>query len=415
MKYFILLFSLFCFLFNAANGFSQDSTKNKTDNKWGIKLKGFVKSDFWYDSRQVFTSREDLFLIYPKNILLDKNGNDINARDCYNFSAITTRLIGVLSGPDAFGAKTSGWIEADFSGVSNADIDGFRLRHAYSKLTWPKWELLFGQYWHPLFVPEVFPQVISLNTGAPFSPFIRNPQLSLTRFLGKWNIQFVMLAQRDNANDGPEGTSNVYLRNTGIPNVHLQFQYKDKSNVFGFGGDYKLLQPRLVSDSNIISHEKIGSYAFLAYWKYTKGTFCWRFKAIYGQNLTEHLLLGGYAVKSRDSITGIESYTPTNHLFLSGNITYGKNIQFGLYGGYAKNFGTSDKNTGKYYSRGSDIAYMYRLSPSLSIKSGSTQLSAEVEYTVAAFGKPDSKGVIANSKEVADLRLLLTVFYFFGY
>lgn len=399
----------------STNSFSQSDSLKTNDKKWGIKFKGFVKSDFWYDSRQVFATREDLFLWYPKNILLDKNGNDINAKDCYNYSAITSRLTGVISGPDAFGAKTSGVIEADFSGVANADIDGFRLRHAYSKMTWQKWELLFGQYWHPMFVPEVFPQVVSLNTGAPFHPFIRNPQLSLTRFIGKWSIQFVTLSQRDNSNDGPESFSTVYIRNTVVPNMHLQFQYKGVKNIFGFAGDYKLIQPRLASDSNIISKEKVRSYALMAYWKYEKGNFSWRFKTIYGQNLTEHLMLGGYAVKTRDSVTGIETYTPTNHLFILWNALYGKKFQFGLFGGYIKNFGTSDNNTGKYYSRGSDIAYMYRIAPSFSAKSGSTQICTEIEYTVAAYGTPDpnNKGKIANSKEVANLRVLLTVFYFF--
>jgi hypothetical protein len=393
--------------------FSQQNNEEKEQKKYGITFKGFVKSDYWYDTRQVVASREELFLFYPKNILPDAYGNDINGEDYVNFSPVTSRLTGVISAPDAFGAKTSGVIEADFSGVTNADINGFRLRHAYGQLKWKKSELMFGQYWHPMFVPEVFPTVISLNTGAPFQPFIRNPLLSYKRHFGKLNLQLALITQRDNSSDGPLGYNAVYMRNALVPNIHLQLQYKNEQHVFGIAGDWKTLRPKLANDSLIITGQQISSYAAMAYWKYTNDKFCWKMKTIYGQNMTEHLLLGGYAVHSFDTLTGNETYTPTNHLFIWGNFVYGKKIQTGIFMGYAKNMGTSDTNTGKYYSRGADIAYLYRIAPSFSWISNSVQISFEPEYTVAAYGTPDEKGMVENSEEVSNLRLLLTFFYFF--
>jgi hypothetical protein len=380
---------------------------------YGITFKGFIKSDYWYDTRQVVASREELFLFYPKNILPDKNGKDINGEDYVNFSPVTSRLTGVITGPDAFGAKTSGLLEADFSGVTNADINGFRLRHAFGKLRWEHSELLFGQFWHPMFVTEVFPNVISLNTGAPFQPFIRNPQISYTRYAGKINIQIAALSQRDNSNDGPVGYSGVYIRNALAPNLHLQVQYKGAAHVLGIAGDWKVLRPRLATALSEVTDASVTGYSAMAYWKYKKGDFTWRCKSIYGQNLTEHLLLGGYAVHSYDSVTDVESYTPTNHLFLWGNMQYGKTVVVGLFGGYAHNFGTSAVNTGKYYSRGHDIAYLYRVAPSVSWISNSVQVSFEPEYTVAAYGTPDKNGIVRNTSEVSNLRLLLTLFYYF--
>jgi hypothetical protein len=100
-------------------------------------------------------------------------------------------------------------------------------------------------------------------------------------------------------------------------------------------------------------------------------------------------------------------------LFVWGNLQYGRKIVFGLFGGYAHNFGTSHENTGKFYSRGADIAYMYRVAPSISWVSNKVQISFEPEYTAAAYGKPDLKGVVQEIHEVANLRLLLTFFYFF--
>ena len=68
------------------------------------------------------------------------------------------------------------YIEAEFFGTSDADLNGFRLRHGYLKLDWPHSELMVGQFWHPMFVTESFPDVVSFNTGAPFQPFNRSPR-----------------------------------------------------------------------------------------------------------------------------------------------------------------------------------------------------------------------------------------------
>lgn len=408
-----LFLSLIFVTFSAVTFYGEANIDKDEEKNWGISFSGFIKSDYWYDSRQVVASREDLFLFYPDNEFFDKHGNDINASSAFNYSAITSRLLGKISGPDAFGAKTSGLIEADFSGVSNADINGFRLRHAYGKLSWERSELLFGQFWHPMFVVEVFPNVISLNTGAPFQPFIRNPQISFTQFFGNFNVNLSLLSQRDNSSDGPLGFDNTYMRNTLTPNVHLQLQYRGNNHVLGAAGDYKRLRPRLYSDSLVSTNETIGSYAFMGYWKYSDNDFTWQCKGIYGQNLTEHLMLGGYALRTKDIESGIETYTPTNHLSFWGNVVYGRNIRFGLFAGYAKNLGTSHENLGVYFSRGENIDYLYRIAPSVSFISNSVQISTEVEYTAAAYGEPDNMGIIKNSKEVSNIRGLLTFFYFF--
>ena len=411
MKTTLLLFFFFGLFITSA--FCENTNEKQDEKDWGIGFSGFIKSDYWYDSRQVVASREDLFLFYPANEYLDNHGSDINDSPGFNYSAITSRLKGDINGPEAFGAETSGVIEADFSGVTNENINSFRLRHAFGKLRWENSEVLFGQYWHPMFVPEVFPKIISLNTGAPFQPFIRSPQISYTQFYEKFSLNLTLLSQRDNSSDGPLGFDNTYMRNALVPNVHLQLQYKGNDHVFGIAGDYKILRPQLETDSLVKTQETIDSYSFMGYWKYSDEDFTWQTKAIYGQNLTEHLLLGGYAVKTIDRENGVKTYTPTNHMFLWGNILYGSDIRFGLFGGFAKNFGTFHSNVGEYYSRGENIDYVYRIAPSVSFISNSVQISAELEYTVAAYGEPDNKGLIDNSSEVSNIRGLVALFYYF--
>ena len=390
-------------------GFAQDSLNKKIT----LKLNGFIRNDFWYDTRQAVTSRDDLFFLYPKNIMSDIHGKDINANGAFNIIAIATRMRLSLTGPDAYGAKTSGIIEVDFTGVSNDDVDGLRLRLAYAKLTWKHAEFLFGQDWHPFFIKEAMPQVQALNTGAPFNPFIRNPQLCLSLFKGKSTFKIAAIAQRDNMSDGPKAASSTYIRNAMVPNFNAQYQLKTKNNLFGVSADYKILRPQLSTSKSYQTYERIGSYAFLGFWRYEKNKFYALVKAIYGQNLSEHLMVGGYAVATRDSFNFQQTYTPSNHIFLTANLVYGKNRQIGLFGGYIKNLGTSSENIGEYFGRGNDIDHLYRVSAFASIIKNAFKVAVELDYTIAAYGTPDKHGVVQNWNEVSNFRPALVLMYVF--
>ena len=378
-----------------------------------FRISGFVKSDYWFDSRSVVSAREGLFLLYPEREVLDPNFDDLNGSPSFNFSAITSRIRGTITGPEAFKARTSGIIEADFSGVSNVDINGFRLRHAVMKLQWPSMELMLGQWWHPLFGEEVIPNVISLNTGAPFQPFIRNPQLTMSFMTGDVQTIVSAIAQRDYSNDGPQGVSPQYIRNSLMPNLHLQIIYKEQLNTMGFAFDYKRLQPRTITDQFYKTSESFWTYAVMGFLRHQSRGWDIKAKGIFGQNLSEHLMMGGYAESSIDPVTGEVTYTPLGNLMTWANIVYGENRQVGLFFGYSKNYGALDPIVGNYYGRGHDIDYLYRIAPSFSIISGKVQFSSEIEYTVAAYGTPDNMGIVRNAQPVGNLRVLLTGLYFF--
>lgn len=420
-----LSFSLLMLLSNAAE---TDTIPGEDDagKAFSFRWTGFVKTDYWIDSRTVVAAREDLFLLYPANVKPDNNGKDIHGDPVFNFSAITSRLAMHIEGPDAFGAKVTGFIEADFSGVTNADINGFRLRHAYMQLQWERLGLMLGQWWHPMFATAVVPTVVSLNTGAPFQPFIRNPQATLTYDHGHSRWLFSAIAQRDNASDGPGGPSPAYIRNATLPNVHLQWYRTMDGFTAGLAADYKVIRPRMqliIHDAADIYYTSatLGTYAFMAYGRYRHEKLDIRAKAIYGQNLSEHLMMGGYAesfsVKNREY-----KYTPLNHLSAWANLLFGENIMAGLFVGYGKNLGASsfliadgeDVTTPvAYYGRGHDIAYLYRISPSVTFNSGRVALCTELEYTAAAFGTPDLNGKVQDHSETGNWRLLFTALYFF--
>ena len=187
--------------------FSQQSSP-----EWGIRFSGFVNAQAFFDTRQIVEARAGMVSLFPRKPLYDREGNDINDKAHFNQAAMTTRLRGTIFGPDAIGASTMGVIETDFTGSSNADNNGLRLREAWLQLSWKHFVLMVGQYWHPLYVPEVRPKTIGLNLGAPFHPFARHNQIRFTYKTGIFNIIAVAASQRDYSNTGPIGRTPRYLR-----------------------------------------------------------------------------------------------------------------------------------------------------------------------------------------------------------
>jgi hypothetical protein len=440
---FLSAFLLVSFILQAQSTDQKTTPPEKKTPLFGITFSGYVKTDIYFDTRQTVGLRESQFLLYPDAVKPDAEGKDINAKSNFNMLSIQTRLAGSIFGPNALGAKTSGYIEGEFFGNINPNINTFRLRHAWVKLNWPRTELLVGQWWHPMFVPECAPTTVSFNTGAPFVVFSRNPQVKLTQAFGKVKISLTALSQLDFLSDGPGGTSPKYLRNSVLPEMDLQVQYGTKNeqngNEFlaGIGVNYLMLTPRLSSDvtvekaydtviNSIVFHHdattvsyktdaKSTAMAANAYAKLKLKSVTMKAGGEYGDNNYSYTMIGGYAVKSTtDPERGLVDYTNIRSFAVWGEVsTNGKKWQAGLFGAYGRNLGSAEPVTGTYYARGNNIDYLYRLSPRILLNVNNFRFATELEYTVAAYGTTNEKGYVYNSDEVGNLRVLIGVYYFF--
>ncbi|PLX14087.1 MAG: hypothetical protein C0597_10570 [Marinilabiliales bacterium] len=417
MKKYIIISLLLCVNYL----FAQETEEKKIK----IEPSGFIKSDVFFDTRQNVEVLEDLLLIFPKDIELDENGKDINDHGSLGIVDISTRIRGKVTGPDLFGAKLTGLIEVDWTGITGSYYTSrVRLRHAYSKLNWDKTEVLLGREWHPMFVKECYPSVMSLNTGIPFQPFNRSPMLQVSHEFGMFKVIGAAISQSDYVSSGPDGKSAQYIKNANIPNLHLQLQFKPENFVFGLAVDYKSIMPRLKTeslvnvdpnyDSLFVTNEKVNSISYMAYLKYKKSKLEIKAKAIYGQNLSESVMPGGYGVTSIDSITGREKYAPYNHFYTWANIIYGDQTKFALFGGYTKNLGAVDPIVGDTYGMALNVDYFYRIAPTVSHKIKNFMFAVELEYTVAAYGDvANVYGEFTKSHEVSNTRIMFSLFHFF--
>lgn len=388
-------------------------SQNSESDSLNIEFHGFVRGDVAFDSRLNLEARDGFVLFYPLRPVLDTKGDDLNAVPNFNQWGMTSRVNVSAIVPDIIGARVKGYIEGDFTGPSNSENNAFRLRHGYVEMKWEKAAVLIGQYWSPLDVPEMLPRVLALNTGAPFRSFTRSPMVKIDYTPGKFEIVAVAYSQRDYVSPGPVGGSASYIRNALIPNLHLKMQYKGDSFFAGAGIDYKQLRPRLETDSLLKAYELIRSFSLHLYGKCVFGPFQVKTQAVIGQNLSDHLMTGGYVVEEVDSLDN-RTYVNLNNLSLWTDLTYDlRVIRLGLFGGYIKNLGTARDATGPFYGRGEGIDYIYRVAPRLDVNYLPLQFTVEAEYTVAAYGVSDKRFNVTQTDEISNIRLQAAVIYMF--
>lgn len=390
------------------------ATEGKPESPYKITFSGYVRADALFDSRQAVEAREAFLLFYPKKPVYDREGNDINASPAFNQYAMCSRLTAKVSGPEFIGAKTLALIEGDFTGASNAENNSMRLRHAYFSLQWNKTRLLAGQYWHPQDIPEMIPNVLSLNTGAPFHSFSRQPQIRIDHKIGSFNLVGVIASQRDYVNNGPEGNNSIYLRNSILPNLHAQVHFKKNGLFLGTALDYKMLTPRLATDSNYLSNESVKclSYSMFGSIKVTG----LEVKAQYTMNraLNDHLMMGGFGVTEEDPATQRRTYEPMSWHSSWLNIAYtATNWQPSIFMGYTVDATEENLFTGSVYARNADIDYVYRVSPMLTFLMQKFSFMCELEFTAAAYKYNETDLISIKDRETQMIRVGIGAVYSF--
>ncbi len=399
-------------------------SQEKETEKVKVSINGFVKNDMFWDSRQTISAREGHFLLFPAPVKIDADGNDINKGTNFNFLAIQSRVAVNIKGATALNAKISAKIEGDFFGQLNTNTNLFRLRHAYIKMNWTSTELLFGQYWIAMFVPECFPGTVSFNTGSPFQPFGRNPQVRLSQVVGKTKFMVMASSQRDYTSRGPNPaapsstlTSGQFMRNAGIPEFSGQIHVKPTSSLLlGIGASYKQIKPQIATANGYKTDETIGGFNTIAFMKLSTKNITFKLQGIYGQNMPDVLSIGGFGISdSTDIAKGFVSYTNLNTFSAWTDIhTNGKKIRVGIFGGYSKNLGANDDIIGPIYGLGTNIESMYRVSPRVSYQHKKLLFALEGEYTMANFGSSvDGKGVPIELTASGNFRVLFAAYYFF--
>lgn len=412
-----------------------------------LEFYGFVRYEAFWDTYKGLNAANEQFFIVPLYAGVDANGEHINQTTTYNFSSMASRLGVRIAGPVILKAKTSGNIEADFAGDLGNNPAMLRVRQANAVFSWTKSSLLVGQTWHPFWSGKVFPTVAGLNTGCPFQPFNRSPQV---RFDYKPNAKLIlsaaMVSEFQYKSYGftkidsmyPKAMvysdkSECYSRNAALPEMTANVEINNGGFTLGAGTSLKYIKPTLYTvemaagkdSKKYVSDDLAQALSFVGYTQYAKNMFTIRAKAVLGQNMTHLNIPGGYGVKSVDKSTGAMTYTPYNSFTSFINAVYGKKYQIGFFGGYMKNLGTADA----LYNFGTqsapsvvtpglipNVASVYRVAPHFAINISKLRLMFEYELTSAKYGIgtiSTTDGLYSQSVDATNHRAQLMLMYSF--
>ncbi len=384
-----------------------------------VKFGGFMRAEYYVDSKDMVGVLDDLFGFFPEKPTYDINGNEINHVVRHNFSTQATRFNALFTGPSVFNAKSSAFFEFDFTGGNSVNL---RYRHAYGQLSWAKTDVLFGKSWNPLAAIH-FPSIFGLHTAIPFRPFGRGDQVRVTyRATDNISILGAALIQTEHRTT-LEASAATDVRANPIPDLHLQLFHKTDNLMLGLLSEYKITRPAITTEGTLgkhITNETVSSFAVGGIMDYKLNLFNAKASVLYGQNLSELTMPGGYAVKTHDASTGHRTYTPSNAVSSWVNFTYGKKWIAGIFGGYHKNLGFSENilnttSNGAFFGRWQDIDHIYRASTSLTYKIERWVFGAEVDYNVAAYGEVDydNKGKVKNATETSNIRGVMSATFIF--
>ena len=404
----------------------------KIGKDFNLKIYGQVRTDIFYNSRANTESVDGLFYSFPKDEKFDAYGNDLNGSPSSNMYAVYSRMGFDFAGPMIGKAKTSAKIEFDFRGNGNDNLSALRLRHAYFNFDWGKNKVLVGQTSHPFF-GDVSPQILNLNTGSPFQPFGRAPQIRYRHNSGALQLQAAAVWQSQFKSHGPSATDgtgnsrNQYPhKNSNIPELALGLDYKANGWIAGVGVDMLSIVPRVTSfDENkkpwYKVDERLTTVSYEAHVKYQKDKLFFAAKSVLGSNFTHTSMLGGYGIKAEVAKTGERDYTPFRNSSNWINIVYGKKWKPGIFVGYIKNLGTADnmKEADKYvegtniYGTGTNIDQLWTGTFELTYNVPHWKIGAEYNYTSADYGTIQKDGKVIDTHAVGNNRLVLSATYSF--
>ena len=419
-NYILLLAVLASFVGGVASAQEEDPAQ--------YKLYGFIRNYTVFDTHEVSAGTQDLYFYMPKDRRLDEDGRDLAEIPTFRMLALTTRLGLNVSGYRFGELKVSGAVEGDFYCMSGS-VATFRLRQAYIGMLWDNLEVgdllvNVGQTWHPMAAD--MPHMTNLETGAPFNPFNRSPQIMAHWTVGKFTWTGGILYPMQYLPTGPNGKSADYNKYGLIPEVYLGVALKSGGFLGKVGVDFFSIKPRWnapsiieasVEDGNRIlkydvEHTKqlqtrLFALSPFVYLQYTKGKFQLKAKSVLAQ-AGEHMnLLSGYAATfdwSRMHLT----YTPMQDLASFISFQYGKKWQVMCMAGYMQRLGTTravfahdNADVASLWlntSADPSIQQAFRATPTIAYNLGKLTFSLEYNCTGAFFGEgPYNRGGLYDS------------------
>lgn len=369
-----------------------------------VDIGGFVKSSYYYDTRQIVGAREGDFVLYPTpdedtdgDMVVD-DGNDTGNLLFFPFFSRLSFAIGDV--PDVAGAEMTGYFETDFYGKGNADLNSLRIRRAFVKMDWGTHEAVFGMDWSPTFI-EAWPRVTATEAGVPYQSFSRNPQARFTFKPEGYKVAVVAMQQRDAF---AEISGIKTQQQAELPTLMLFAEIDRPELRLGFGVWNKWIRPTLLDDT-------FTSLAYQGFLQWQPQGYALRAKVTYGESLADQLMTGGYIIGDDGEAYGLQTLATWGEFE-----TTGPGFNVGIFGGYFSNLGAGETVTPvATFTRGDNIESGTRFSPRATYTQGKVKFALEFQIDTATYaaGYDAEYAPDGDTESYTNFRTDFSVFLFF--
>lgn len=381
--------------------------------KASIDWYGFVAAQSWINTHESVAGAEGFLYLYPSDEAQDLvDHHDQRAVPHGSWFGTMARLGFVLKGPEIFGAASRAKAELEFSGHSAPG--SVLYRHAFIALDWENSTLTLGQTWHPM--NDLFPSTVGIAIGSPFNALNRSPQLRYEYFMGdNKNIKLTGAAifQAANSSIGPAGKTYGYARNSIMPMLYAGVDFTFGDLKVGGGLEFQHITPVVdLADENRKYY--LNGLSGMIQAQYNKDKLAVKAKTLIGQNMSHLGICSGFGVVDHLN-PGDLRFAPLAASSSWAQVQYGGALKVGLMGGYMSNWGAGkDLIPGQIYAvENGRIDNMWRVAPNVQYNVGNMNLGIEYELTTVAYGTPQANGKVADTHNVSNNRLLLSVMYAF--
>lgn len=426
----------------------------------------FVSWHLWLRNDSIFSSKtftdqtlNDLFAYHPRSEILNVAGQDVTQRPLASILNIAPMISFQMQDLRYRSYSINGYLDCGFlpygmylsqdtflENIAN-EVE-LLINLAYADIHKDQHRIILGQYLNPLLPATMLPHVVSMNMGAFITPTAVNPQIRYELDYCAWRLGVCGFIQYLYQNDGPQGFSTTYMRNSQVPGLagNLVFQLTPTTEI-GFIAETKRLLPTqetfppyYMNDSGttngIANKDTVQSYVLSTWLKISQEKLTLKAQVLGGQNGSDIMNLGGYSIKSFNTTTGKTNYaslwyysfwtelesTQLIYHCMQPGIFFGMTCNMGahtslaavplniggvttqqvVYYGFKDNFGTS-----------LPIVSLWRCAPRCwFMLNEQVNIGLEMEYSYATFGNLKTSGKFENNNKSSLLRFIVsTQFY----
>lgn len=394
------------------------------------RFTGFIRNDFFADTRQSLQFRSNPLLVVPREPNYDPLCADSNAVNKFGITPLRSYLRLDVWGNDFATVDAHACLQVDFIGPQELQQGLLRCWYLYGELYSERNQCIVGQFRHPFRPIRVFPGSLTYNPAA----IEQAPQLRWRHTFAN-GISTIITAFSELAFPSfglaqpllggcpchcPPASNAVnslplFIQNSTKPGVAGRIEYSSPMVVVGCGLLGFSLLPRLVTNLCYPNDATVPACWATAYGAVTTCDIDWKTQLLWGQNVASINPVGGYVAAQCSNETGGCRYRALQDLLIWSDCSWQRHpvvhpgfyLEFTTIVGHGPTAIDPVTQAATVYGTDGRLHSVLRCSPRIIIDWGDLKFGIEYSYIRALYGSLDATGRLINRAPIAMGRLLV--------